>query len=95
MAYSFDAVVRNDFGKGASRRLRRANQVPAIIYGGDKEALAISLDHAKLFTAQQNEVFYKEPITLNIAGEAVVVKPVAIQRHPVSGTLVHLDFMRV
>ena len=94
MAYSFDAQVRTDFGKGASRRLRRNGQIPAIVYGGDQEAVAIALDQAKVFTAQQNAAFYNEPITLNIDGSAVVVKPVAMQRHPVSCMVVHVDFMR-
>ena len=66
MAYSFDAQVRTDFGKGASRRLRRNGQIPAIVYGGDQEAVAIALDQAKVFTAQQNAAFYNEPITLKI-----------------------------
>ena len=57
MAYSFDAQVRTDFGKGASRRLRRNGQIPAIVYGGDQEAVAIALDQAKVFTAQQNAAF--------------------------------------
>lgn len=94
MAYSFDAQVRNDFGKGASRRLRRANQLPVIVYGGEEAPVALSLDHAKVFTSQQNMAFYNEPITLNVEGKALVVKPVAIQRHPVNGTLIHIDFMR-
>ncbi len=94
MAYTFDATVRKDFGKGASRRLRRNNGVPAIIYGGEQEAIAVALDHAKVYTAQQHPAFYDEPITLNIEGSALVVKPVAIQRHPVNGTVVHIDFMR-
>ncbi|MGN1393334.1 MAG: 50S ribosomal protein L25 [Succinivibrionaceae bacterium] len=95
MAYSFDAEVRNDLGKGASRRLRRSNRLPVIVYGGSEAPLTLSLDHAKTFTAQQNMSFYEEPITLNIDGKALVVKPVAIQRHPVNGTLIHIDFMRV
>ncbi len=94
MAFTFECTVRKDFGKGASRRLRRNNGVPAIIYGGNEDALAIALDHAKVFTAQQSQAFYDEPITLNIEGSSVVVKPVAIQRHPVNGTIVHVDFMR-
>ncbi len=95
MAYSFDAQVRADFGKGASRRLRRNGQIPAIVYGGEQEAVAIAIDQAKVFTAQQNEAFYNEPITLNINGSALTVKPVAMQRHPVSSMVVHVDFMRV
>lgn len=95
MAYSFDAQVRKDFGKGASRRLRRNNLLPVIVYGGDKEPVALAIDNAKAYTAQQSMAFYNENITLNVEGQAIVVKPVAIQRHPVNSTLVHIDFMRV
>lgn len=94
MAYTFDAEIRTDLGKGASRRQRRAEKVPAVVYGGNKEAVSISLDHKKIFVAQQNDAFYNEPITLNINGEAVTVKVVAIQRHPVKLKIVHLDFLR-
>lgn len=95
MAFSFDAEIRTDLGKGASRRLRRAGKVPAVIYGGNKDAQSISLEHNKIFIAQQDDVFYNENITLNVAGEQVVVKVVAMQRHPVKSSIVHLDFMRV
>ena len=95
MAYSFDSEISTDLGKGASRRQRRQDKVPAVVYGGNKEAVSISLDHNKIITAQQFEAFYKEPITLNINGEAVTVKVVAIQRHPVKPKIIHLDFLRV
>lgn len=90
----FNAEIRNDFGRGASRRLRHANRLPAIIYGGEKEPQAISLDCIAVFTAQQSANFYEQPIELTIDGSVVTVKPVAIQRHPVTGALIHIDFMR-
>lgn len=95
MAFTFDAELRTDLGKGASRRQRRQDKVPAVVYGGNKDAVSISLDHNKIIVAQESEVFYKEPITLNINGEAVTVKVVAMQRHPVKPKVIHLDFLRV
>lgn len=95
MAYTFDAEIRTDLGKGASRRQRRADKVPAVVYGGNKEAISISLEHNKVIVAQQFDAFYNENITLNINGEAVQVKVVAVQRHPVKSKIVHLDFLRV
>jgi large subunit ribosomal protein L25 len=94
MAFTFDAEIRKDLGKGASRRQRREDKVPAVVYGGNKEAVSISLDHKKIFIAQQSDSFYNENITLNIAGNAEQVKVVAIQRHPVKQQIVHLDFLR-
>ena len=90
----FTAEVRNVFGKGASRRLRRSNRLPAIIYGGDEAPVSISLEYIPVFTAQQSQAFYSAPIVLTIDGKEVTVKPVAIQRHPVNGALIHIGFMR-
>ena len=44
-------------GKGASRRLRSAGKIPAIVYGGGLDPVAIQLDHEKIWLAQQNEWF--------------------------------------
>ncbi len=94
MSFVFQAEVRTDLGKGASRRLRRAEQVPAILYGAGQEALSLVLDHKKLIIAQQADAFYSDVLTLVIDGQDVKVKVAAIQRHPVKAKLVHLDFMR-
>lgn len=95
MAISLDAVVRTDLGRGASRRLRRAGQIPAIIVGSKVETISITLDEKKLIVAALKDEFYNEPITINVNGEAVAVKPVEMQRHPVSSRILHVDFMRV
>lgn len=93
--YTFDAQVREDSGKGASRRLRHANLVPAIIYGGDKEPQSISLEHRHVIKAQENEGFYSNILTLNVAGEAVECIVKDMQRHPFKPVVMHLDFQRV
>jgi Ribosomal protein L25 (general stress protein Ctc) len=95
MAYSFEAQLRTDLGKGASRRLRRDEQVPAVVYGAGQEAVSIVVDHNKIIVAQQNDAFYHEPVTLVIDGKEVQVKVAAVQRHPVKPKVVHLDFVRV
>ena len=95
--FAINAVVRDDMGKGASRRLRRlANQIPAIIYGGKKDPQNISLLHNDMVQALANEAFYSHIITVNIEGvgsEEVILKDV--QRHPAKPTLLHVDFQRV
>lgn len=95
MSFVFQAEVRSDLGKGASRRLRQADQVPAIVYGAGKEAVSITLDHKKLILAQEKPEFYSSELTLVINGEEVKVNVKAIQRHPVRYKLVHLDFVRI
>mgnify|MGYP003414194197 CR=1 FL=1 len=67
--FELHAEVRTDLGKGASRRLRHADQVPAIVYGAGKEAVSVTLDHKKLILAQEKPEFYSSELTLVINGE--------------------------
>ena len=94
MAISFDATIRTDLGRGASRRLRRAEQIPAIIIGQGKDAVSVTLNEKKLIAAALKDEFY-QAVTLNVDGQAINVKPVDIQRHPVSERILHIDFARV
>jgi large subunit ribosomal protein L25 len=94
--FTLNAQVRSDLGKGASRRLRRlASLIPAVIYGGEKDAQSISLvakDVAKLL---EDEAAFSHVIALNVDGtvENVLIK--ALQRHPVKMFVMHADFVRV
>jgi large subunit ribosomal protein L25 len=89
------AQARQDVGKGASRRLRRTNRVPGIMYGGEGEAQMVSLDANELHKAAHNEAFFSQVIevVLNSKGNQVVVRDV--QRDPVRDTISHIDFYRV
>ncbi len=95
MAITLDAESRKDLGRGASRRLRRSEKIPAIIIGQGKEAVSLTLDEKKLILATLKEEFFKEPLTINLDGTPVTVKVKDIQRHPVTERIIHLDFMRV
>ncbi|EIK94343.1 50S ribosomal protein L25/general stress protein Ctc [Pseudomonas sp. M47T1] len=94
--FILNAQARTDLGKGASRRLRRlAAQVPAVIYGGDKEAESVSIlakEIAKLF---ENEAAYSHIIELNVDGKKQNVVVKAMQRHPAKQFIMHADFVRV
>ncbi len=91
---TLDAVVRSDLGRGASRRLRRNAQIPAIIIAKGQDTVSITLDEKKLILACLKDEFY-EGCAINLNGEAINVKPVAMQRHPVSDRVLHVDFQRV
>ncbi|EKE68907.1 50S ribosomal protein L25/general stress protein Ctc [Gallaecimonas xiamenensis] len=95
MSYIFEAELRTDLGKGASRRLRREEKVPAIVYGADKEPVSIALDHNKVIEAQAEEGFYTHILTLNIAGAKTEVLVKDMQRHPYKPKVTHIDFLRV
>jgi large subunit ribosomal protein L25 len=94
-AFELDAEFRDAEGKGASRRLRRANKVPAILYGGHREPRALALDHTKLLLMLEHERFYSTIINLKVGdvSQAAVLKDV--QRHPARNAVLHVDLQRV
>jgi large subunit ribosomal protein L25 len=89
------AESRNDQGKGASRRLRRAGKVPAIIYGGKGEPSNIMLEQLKLLTMIDDERFYSSIVTLKLDGkdQQAIIKDV--QMHPAKNAVLHVDLQRV
>lgn len=94
--FELTAESRSDTGKGASRRLRRlAEQVPAIIYGGEKAPENITLAHNELAHALENEAFYSQIITLDVDGKKQDVILKDLQRHPAKALILHADFLRV
>ena len=94
MSFTFEAQVRSDLGKGASRRLRHANKFPAVIYGKGEEAISIELDHDIVNTAQRNEAFFSSVITLVVDGTEMAVTVKAMQRHAFKPKVQHIDFIR-
>lgn len=93
--HKIKATRRNDAGKGASRRLRRAGQVPAVLYGGDKAPLSIQLDHEDTILAAKNQWFFSSVLDLDIEGEMQRVLVRDWQMHPYKQHMLHLDFMRI
>src|SRR5690606_35702536 len=89
------AKSRSDEGKGASRRLRHAGQIPAIVYGGGSEPQSIQLEHEKTWVASQKEWFYSSIIDLDVDGKVQKVLLRDMQRHPYKQLIMHLDFQRV
>jgi large subunit ribosomal protein L25 len=94
-SFELAAEFRDAEGKGASRRLRRANKVPAILYGGHREPRALALDHTRLLLMLDNERFYSTIINLKVGevNQAAVLKDV--QRHPAKNAVLHVDLQRV
>ncbi|WP_118986290.1 50S ribosomal protein L25 [Photorhabdus sp. CRCIA-P01] len=92
--FTINAEVRKEQGKGASRRLRRANKFPAIVYGGNQEPVSIELAHDQVITMECKAEFYSEALTLVIDGKETKVKVQAVQRHPFKPKLAHIDFLR-
>lgn len=93
--FTIQAVVRNDGGKGASRRLRREGLVPGIIYGGGKDPEMIAATHNKLLQHLEHEAFYSSIVEVEVDGnmQRVVLKD--LQRHPAKPFVMHFDLQRV
>ena len=93
--FELKAEPRGDLGKGASRRLRRAGKVPAILYGGGQDPQPLVLNHLDVLNQLKNEAVYSHVLTLKLGDrtESVVLRD--LQRHPFKPTILHLDFLRV
>ncbi|MCL6711961.1 50S ribosomal protein L25/general stress protein Ctc [Pseudoxanthomonas beigongshangi] len=87
---------REDEGKGASRRLRHAGNVPAIVYGGGElKPVSIQLNHNEVWLASQHDWFYSSILDLSLNGDIQKVLLRDMQRHPYKQQIMHLDFQRV
>ena len=95
MAIEISARKREAQGTGAIRRLRRLGRVPGIVYGGDKDAVNIELDHKDLFQSLRNERFHASILTLDVAGAKEQVLLRAVNMHPYKLEVQHVDFQRV
>jgi len=93
--YTLDAEMREDLGKGASRRLRRVNKIPAILYGAGRPAWSLSLKEFQLARNLQEESFYAAIIELTLEGKTQKVFLRDLQRHPAKETVLHVDLQRV
>ena len=93
--FQLNAEKREDMGKGASRRLRRAGRVPAIVYGLDQAPEAISMTQNQVLKHLENEAFYSQIITVNLDGKSTQAVLRDLQRHPFKAYIVHMDLQRV
>jgi large subunit ribosomal protein L25 len=92
-------TVSGDFremqGKGASRRLRHAGKVPAILYGGGSAPRALTLDQRNLLTMIGNEKFYSSIIQVKVGDDTQPAIVKDVQMHPAKNAVVHVDLQRV
>ena len=95
MSLELNATLREDKGKGASRRLRHANTLPGIVYGSGKDPVSITLLQKDVQYRLPDESFYSQVLSLNIEGKAEDVLIRDIQHHPFKMEVMHMDFIRV
>lgn len=92
--FSMSASLRDKSGKGAARAARRADQVPAVIYGDKKAPLSINLELREL-RRHLAATFYTHVYDLKVGNDTHHVIPRDVQFHPVTDTPIHVDFLRV
>jgi large subunit ribosomal protein L25 len=86
------AETRTEFGKGAARRIRRENKVPAVVYGHGAEPVHVTLPgHELQLALRKSNVL----LTLDIEGKTELAIPKAVQRDAIKGSLVHVDLLTV
>lgn len=95
MKIAIKANARSVQGTGASRRLRRAEKVPGILYGGGKDATTLELDHNDIYHKLRLEAFHASILDLELNGKNEQVLLRDVQMHPFKQRVLHIDFQRV
>lgn len=97
MSLDFNLVAepRDERGKHASRRLRNRGRVPAVIYGGGEEPVAVTFEHDDLMHHLEHEAFYSHILTVDVGGASQKVILRDLQRHPYKPNILHMDLLRV
>jgi large subunit ribosomal protein L25 len=94
-ALTLPAELRERAGKGASRELRRDGRVPAVIYGGKEDPLAIHVEAKELVRQLGTGHFMNSIVMIKVGGKTVRVLPKDVALHPVSDRPLHADFLRL
>ncbi|MEL0637843.1 MULTISPECIES: 50S ribosomal protein L25/general stress protein Ctc [Marinomonas] len=95
MTLSVNAAARTLEGKGASRRLRKEGLVPAVIYGGSAEPKSITFKDNEILKAVTTPGFLTSIVEVSVDGKAEKVLVKALQRHPATGNVMHMDMLRI
>ena len=94
-ALTLPAEAREQAGKGASRALRRAGRIPAVIYGGKEEPQTIHVEEKELARQLGTGHFANSIVMIEVGGKSVRTLPKDVAFHPVSDRPIHVDFLRL
>ena len=92
---TLEGAPRAEHGKGHARRLRRTGRVPAVVYGRGVEPTRLSVDARELYHALHTPAGLNVLIRLRHDGDEHLTMAREVQRHPVRGDVVHVDFYAV
>jgi large subunit ribosomal protein L25 len=93
--YKLAAENRSEAGKGAARRLRASGRVPAVLYGHGTKPQHLSVDARQFGQALRTDAGVNVLISLEVGRDQHLALAKEIQRHPVKGNLIHVDFIQV
>jgi large subunit ribosomal protein L25 len=93
--FNLVAELREDQGKGASRRLRREGKVPAILYGGGRPPRNLAFDQNKVLQQLDHEAFYSSILTITVGDKSQPAILKDLQRHPAKRQIIHMDMQRI
>jgi len=92
---TLSAETRDRAGKGASRALRREGRVPAVVYGGNQEALSIHVEEKVLAKMLSTGHFMNSVVMIEAGGKTTRTLPKDVAFHPVTDRPIHVDFFRI
>lgn len=94
-AVVLNASKRERAGTGGARATRRANLLPGVVYGSNKEAVAIEMDPRPIIKEMKSVEFYSKMFDLDIDGKKEKVFAKEVQKHVINELPLHIDFLRV
>ena len=94
-ALTLPVEQRERAGKGASRALRREGRVPAVVYGGKEEPLAIHVEAKELVRQLGTGHFMNSIVMVEVGGKPIRTLPKDVALHPVTDRPLHVDFLRL
>ena len=89
------AETRDRAGKGASRALRQEGRVPAVVYGGNEEPLAVHVEEKLLIKQLGTGHFFNSIVEIEVGGKVIKTLPKDVAFHPVNDRPLHADFLRL
>jgi large subunit ribosomal protein L25 len=93
--FELESRIRTRLGKGATRRLRRSGEVPAILYGAESPPVPLILDANDVKRHLENEAFTSHILSVAVDGERAQAVLKEVHRDPISSAVIHMDFLRV
>ncbi|QXC61007.1 50S ribosomal protein L25 [Aquihabitans sp. G128] len=89
------AETGRELGTGPAKRIRVEGRIPGVVYGLDADPIPVTVDWKPLREALTGEAGLNALINLDIDGDVALTIVKELQRHPIKGNVLHLDFLRV